>query len=509
MKVQKPIANLEPALLVRSALVAGSITFFLWFTSINAVSPPDLGLAFLMLLIPLHSYALWKKRQKSDLPMFAMLAFMYWIYYALQLFWGDLVIQIANSTVGFEADPAMVTKATLMALIGVMCLWLGMKVGGGRLARLVKAPQLAIEPSRQAYVGIILIMSSTLSFLEPSLLVLGSGGRQAVATFVSIVPIFAFTLLFRRYLRGEATWLDKVLVAGFLVTRSFAGLSSGWLGSFASIIMICGAVFLVERRRIPRVAIVLVVISILFFQVGKEDFRKTYWSEGAQASKIERVSFWINSSLEHWSDAIEDPSRDTLQHLFGKSLSRVSLLTQTANVLDQTPRIVPYQYGHLYSYLYITWIPRAVWPDKPSVSEANQFYQVAYGVTREEDLSNVAIGVGVLTEAFISFGWFGVVMIMFLLGIFFDFYSRFFSESDRGMVLSTLGIVLLPQMLGIESQMAAYVGGLVQQVVFSLLVFVPALKITRSTDRRFSKATTQVLPRLASAPRFSFKPSNE
>jgi hypothetical protein len=509
MIFRNPVSNLELPLLVRSIALAGAVILLLWSTSINTVSPIDMGLAFLLLLIPWQSYLLWKRDKSTELPMFAMLAFMYWIYYALQLFWGDLIIQVANYPLGYEADPKMVTKATSMALIGVICLWLGMKIGVGPLERLVKLPQLSIHPSRQTYVGLVLVVSSTLSFLEPSLMVLGSGGRQLVATLVSIVPMFAFTLLFRRYLRGEATTMDKILVVGFLLTRSIAGLSSGWLGSFASIILICGAVFLVERRRIPRLALVLVVVSILFFQVGKEDFRKTYWSEGAQASKIERVSFWINSSLEHWGEALADPSSGTLQQLFGKSLSRVSLLTQTANVLDQTPGVVPYQYGHLYSYLYITWIPRALWPDKPSVSEANQFYQIAYGVTREEDLNNVAIGVGVLTEAFISFGWFGVVGIMFLMGIFFDFYAKFFCESAKGMVLSTLGIVLLPQMLAIESQMAAYIGGIVQQVVLTLIVFLPALKIGKPVDRKSSQMPARVLPKLAAATPMSLTSSND
>jgi len=35
----------------------------------------------------------------------------------------------------------------------------------------------------------------------------------------------------------------------------------------------------------------------------------------------------------------------------------------------------------------------------------------------------------------------------------------------------------LPLMLGIESQMAVYLGGITQQVLFILMVFLPALRI--------------------------------
>jgi hypothetical protein len=55
--------------------------------------------------------------------------------------------------------------------------------------------------------------------------------------------------------------------------------------------------------------------------------------------------------------------------------------------------------------MFITLIPRFIWPDKPSVNDANQYYQVAYGLTTEENLDGVSIAVGVMTEGFINFGW--------------------------------------------------------------------------------------------------------
>jgi hypothetical protein len=220
----------------------------------------------------------------------------------------------------------------------------------------------------------------------------------------------------------------------------------------------------------------------LFFQVGKEEFRKVYWTEQTKASQLDRVSFWVNASSEKWGNALVDPSGIAMRDLLNKSVSRMSLLTQSANVLEQTPEVVPYQKGELYKYLFVTVIPRFMWPDKPSANEANRFYQVAYGVTDEADLDKVAIGVGVLTEAFINFGWFGVVGVMFLLGVFFDFYQKSFLGSDSGVLMSSLGIALLPQMLGIESQMATYVGGIVQQIFFSLVVLLPVIRWKRTSN---------------------------
>jgi hypothetical protein len=81
-----------------------------------------------------------------------------------------------------------------------------------------------------------------------------------------------------------------------------------------------------------------------------------------------------------------------------------------------------------------------------------------------------------MTEAYISFGWYGVVGIMFLIGIFYDVYLRALFSQTSGLLMVGVGLALLPQMIAIESQMAAYVGGIVQQVIFTLLVFSPVIR---------------------------------
>lgn len=476
------VNNTKPHLLtaLRAGILPISATTFFWLTSSNPVTPIQFLLAFALLLIPWTSYLNWRRKLNDELPVFAMISFMYWLYYAVSLFWGDLIIHVARTVLGHQASSEALTLALAMSLVGICCLWLGAKT---RLANLI-APRRNVEVSvdlkRRNYLRGVLIASVVLSLVEPSAYLLGEGGRQIVSISLSFIPLLAFTILLRLYLKGEASQIDKVLILGFLVTRLVGGLSSGWLGAAAAIMIISAATYLAERRRVPRAAVIAVMVFTLFFQVGKNEFRQVYWTQKTEASQWDRVTFWVDTSLEKWSTAISDPSGDDLKHLVNQSISRVSLLTQSAHVLEQTPSVVPHQYGRMYSYLLVTLIPRFVWPNKPSVNEANQFYQITYGVTAEQDINKVAIGVGVLTEAFISFGWLGVIGIMFLMGIFFDFYQRTLLQKNSGLFMSSLGIALLPQMLGIESQMAAYLGGIVQQVLFSLFVLLPIIRLKKS-----------------------------
>ena len=474
--------------IIWSLAVPAAITYFLWTTRSNEVTPVELLLSLGLIFVPWQTYLLWRRKGREELPLFSILASMYFLYYAIPLFWGDLTIADQRSPQNRVVSSEAITSALEMALLGVCALWLGMKAGFGRKFRPASIDLLQLRPSRLNYVRFVLVAGGLLSFSDNSTLALGQGGRQALIIIASMIPLLAFAILFRRYLRKEATTLDKALIAGFLAMRFLAGMSSGWLGVFTSILIICGSLYVADKKRVPRLALFVVVAFTLFFQVGKDDFRKAYWRGDEQpASRIERMTFWVDASLDKWNEVINHPGADTLRDALNPSVNRLSLLTQTANVIDQTPAVVPYQYGRLYSYMLVTFIPRFIWPDKPSVNDANQFYQIAYGLTREEDLNGVSIAVGVLTEGYISFGWVGAMGIMFLLGIFFDFYQHAFLSKQSGVILTALGIVLLPQFLTIEAQLAQYLGGIVQQVLLTLLVMLPAMSRRSSVPAKITQ----------------------
>lgn len=461
-----------------------AIMVFLWLTRSNEVSWLQWILALGLVFLPWQSYLSWRREERQELPLFGMIALMYFLYYAIPLFWGDLSITSDFAPRGQEMPAQAINQALALALFGVCCLRLGMKVELGRRFVPRNLDLLRLKPGRMSYVRLVLVVGTLMSFSDMSTYVFGDGGRQIVILLISLIPLLAFAILFRTYLKGEAKRVDKALILAFLGARFLSGMSSGWLTVFTSILIICAALYIAERKKIPRFALLVVVAFTLFFQVGKDDFRKEYWKDvQPPAGRIERMTFWVDSSQSKWNDAIDDPSGRTLKEALSPSVNRLSLLTQTANVIDKTPSIVPYQYGELYSYMFVSLVPRFLWPDKPSVNDANQFYQVAYGLTREEDLEGVSIAVGVLTEGYISFGWIGAMGIMFLLGIFFDFFQSTFLSKMSGQLLTSLGVVLLPQFLTIESQLAQYLGGIVQQVLLTLIVMLPAMSLRRRSIR--------------------------
>jgi hypothetical protein len=477
------------------------ISLFFYYLTLNPVSLLQLVLAIILLIIPWSYYLKWKQHREPGLPIFAIIAFVYWIYYALSLFWGARTVSGVETLSEANVPEEMITAALEMAVLGILAMWVGMKSGLARRLKPRRIPILKEGRMTIHYVRVLLVVTGLLGLSEQFAFVAGEGARQMLTVVVTLLPIVAFSLLFRAVLRKEGSRIDKGLIVGFLVLRFVIGIASGWLGSFASLVVICGAVYLLEKRKVPRVAVLLVVLFTLFFQVGKKDFRQTYWQGKTEARKVERVRFWADASLNKWGDA-SDPTGLGLSDALNASLSRLSLLTQTANVVDLTPRVVPFQYGRLYSYMAVAWIPRFIWPNKPSMSEANRFYQVAYGLSDEGGLESVAIGVGTMTESYISFGWLGVVAVMFLMGVFYDLYQRTFFGKWSGALMVCIGVALIPQLLGIETQMAGYLGGILQQVLLTLIVFLPVMRLSRpsqeptASESRHYQDYPKLLPKL-------------
>jgi hypothetical protein len=459
-------------------LPPGLATAFLWFTSPNDITIIQ-GLAgFVLLMMPWITYRKWRKLKETEVPLFSMIAGIYWLYYALPLFWGDRYA-ISTYKQGLPITEEAVTVAILMVLAGMISFWFGMKLGIGKrlIPRIV--PDIPTNPMRWDWLRVLLMAGTLGSLSETALYALGYGLSQTMLTLLTLVPMVAYSILFRSYLRGQATRGDKILIAFFLGLRFLIGMSSGWLGALGFMMLSTIVIYVYERKKFPIALLVVMVVYVLFFQVGKFAMRQKYWYQNEDASKIERIATWVESSVDQWGVAINDSTGDAMRNVIYTSLSRTALLTQTANIIELTPSTVPYQYGQTYSYLFVAFIPRIVWPDKPSANDSNRFYQVAYGLTAEEDLEFGSFGAGTLAEGYINFGWTGVVVLMFLLGIFFDWFQWTFMTESSGYLLRGIGVALLPYFLTVETQLSNYLGATLQRIGLILLLMIPIIRFRK------------------------------
>ena len=461
------------------------ITAALWATSINDVTPAQIIAAFILCWIPWAAYREWNRGMRETIPLFFLVGAMYWIAYAVPLFW--LRHEINLITGGHQLSEDAITRSLYLAVLGVAALGAGIRVT--RRWRFMESFRLDIHrsPARWNYLRFALLATMFLGIRVP-IDTLGGGGRQFLAIIEAIVPSVTFVVLLRYYLRGTAIPLDKVLLLGYAGIALVGGIASGWLASFVGLAIMATGVYVYERGKLPVVAIMIFIPIVLFLQPGKDKFRRQYWREGASDSYIERFNFWMDSSRSEWGKALSSSGQDESTNLAKQTFGRLSLLEQTANVMEATPERVPYQYGRLYSYMLITFVPRFFWADKPSVNDANQWYQVTYLLTVPGDLRKVSIATGYLTESYINFGWFGPPVVMFCIGIFLGLFDKIFLHPSSGLLLNSIGVVLLPQLLQVESQLAQYIAGFGQEVTVALIALAPMFDLHRDEAYRGARA---------------------
>ena len=456
------------------------VTFVLWSTSLHETTAAQIAAAFILCAIPWVAYQKWLRGAKDRIPLFVLVSAMYWIAFVIPIFWTEHEINLIGGRHQLSEDS--ITQTLYLVVIGLLALWIGMATAGRW--RFMESARIDIHanPSRWNYLRLLLLLSVLLRLAVP-MDTLGSGGRQFLAGIETVTPSLVFAILFRYYLRGAAAQLDKVLLAGYILIALVAGIASGWLSSFVGLVIVAIAVYVYERRRLPLIAIIIGIPIVLFLQPGKEKFRQQYWRAGASESYVERFNFWMDSSWSIWEQTILNPGEGQGKDLAGKTLGRLSLLQQTANVVESTPERIPYQNGRLYSYMSVTFIPRLFWPDKPSVNDANRWYQMAYRLTSRDNLNGVSIAVGYLPESYINFGWFGPPAVMFGLGILLGLFDKVLLRSSSGLLLNSVGVSLVPGLLPVDAQLAQYLAGVGQQIVVALILFAPMFDLHRRQQR--------------------------
>jgi TM2 domain-containing membrane protein YozV len=456
-------------------LASAAGTVLLLVKSRHGSTPFQAAMAFALVAIPCFAYADWRRTRRSQIPLFAVLAAAHTVFYCCSIFWTDLLDEPAGKTA---------TAVLGMALSGVCGLFIGMRLGASQLVvRRVNLPDVPSDTHNWWLIRAIAGCQAIVPFLP-----VGSGGdfRQLIAIALSFIPLVAFLILWDATLRGKATSIDKVLVVVFLAASVVGGLASGWLGSCVGTFVLASIAFVRVRRRIPVIPLAGIVLAMLFLQGGKSAFRERYWYGTDGAGPVEKARFWIEKSAERLMAFTVQPGGDAFRDSFEEPLlTRSSLVTEAATVYERTPSAVSYQYGATYEYLLITLIPRFLWPDKPSVNDSNRLYQLSYGVTQQEDLDHVAIGAGLIPEAYMNFGWIGIPLVMCLAGVILGVFERIFLGQHAGTFASAVGLAYVLQLLSLNGQAAAYFGGMIQIIGLTMVIFLPGLRFqVRSSPAR-------------------------
>lgn len=218
-----------------------------------------------------------------------------------------------------------------------------------------------------------------------------------------------------------------------------------------------------RRRYRDFIWIALFTVIISAIQSVKEDYRSYLFAKGGADADISTNTgvLWQLLYAKYVDDVPTDESEEGGdEHDSGQLLKGFDRIGDDSleRVLAMTPSRVPFWNGETYASIPYMFIPRFLWPGKPSRHFWNKFGR-AYGVLSEDDYST-SVGVCFFAEAYMNFGFGGMYALAVVLGGFLALCERLSYWYLGGYYYFTF-IVFLTPLLNFSSDLGSMVNSMV------------------------------------------------
>jgi hypothetical protein len=290
---------------------------------------------------------------------------------------------------------------------------------------------------------------------------------SSLAQFSQLL-MFAWALAWLLLFSGRASRSQKLLLVLMLVPGMIA-IAMATMTDKSLVMTVIGVPVIAlwyARRRVPwktLLALLLLLIFVVF------PFYNTFRALDPRMSWSDRVSL-TGKIIGGWSpEEYQERSVDTV-------MRRLALINSVAAVVRDVPRWVPYAYGGtLFLPALAFFIPRVIWPDKPSLTMGRDFAEI-FRVTHILD-SETRVAITVPGELYWNFDLPGVLVGMALWGVALRFFYRRYGEAvGLDPIRRAIHIVLLIHFVH-------FGGGLAAQCV-SVFRIVVMLEVLRWLGRR-------------------------
>ncbi len=148
---------------------------------------------------------------------------------------------------------------------------------------------------------------------------------------------------------------------------------------------------------------------------------------------------------------------------------RIAQIAVFAVVMDMTPSNVSFWQGETYKPLFTSFVPRALWPNKPEERAGNAFGK-RYGFLKPDD-DVTSINLPWLTEAYANFGFAGMLAGMSLFGFLLAALDRFFNAPSMTAYEIAVGWTVLFPLILPESNFTLLCGSLLPLALCFYLFF--------------------------------------
>lgn len=405
-------------------------------------------------------------------PLVALVAAVHGMYFGLPVLLADRV-----TGYWIEPDARAVSRALDLALLGLGSFWGAVQFArragvGGQGLKLKLAPGRAVP--------LALGLAAT-------------GGIAALAAEAGLVPpllaqparLIAFGLPFGvglGILLARTGQLPALPRLGLLfVAMPLLVLLEMSVGRVLPAVVLGGfflALLWGSGARIPLWAFGAVLVAGVVLRGGAMEYRviRNQAPHLLPEGKLEQVATFATLAVREVSDGGGDRVLDAVRE-------RISLITVLAHVAHLTPQAVPHWGGTSYATLPATFVPRALWPEKPE-NRLGQDFGHRYAILDADDRTT-SINFPFLVEFYANFGVAGLAFGMGALGLLFGAAERWLFGPAAGPVAILFGAVVVRSALNVESDLSQLIGSIFQQgLVLSMFVLPFTVRSARRAPLR-------------------------
>lgn len=424
---------------------------------------------WMLYLVPAAVYAGRRRATRPPLPTLAILGFAHATFYALPPLAG--IVNAAYLPAPWNTipwvDPAWDVPAALdLNLWGWLSLLAGYALSSMFLRERPLRPQ-ALDVRRM--VGALWIIAS----LGPLVEGLGAVMHLPVVLagtlgFGKVAGRYALTVLLALRTRGELPrGHGKYLAAAIVIEMVLLATTGSMANPMMFGLTLSFGFWIAGGRLRPRfVAAVLVSILIAVILKGvADDYRRRAWWVSEQLTQAQRTV--VMSELLQDQLATEGLGGSIITGAQA-SMRRSATLDLLADVMRRTPREIPYWRGQTYYTLLGAFVPRFLWPTKPTKTLGNQFGH-RYGYIGTNDRWT-EVNMPYLLEFYANFGFIGVIIGMFITGIIVRTLDVVLNRPGSSIFRATAALVIIQPIFLIESDFSLVFGGLILNGVAMLML---------------------------------------
>src|SRR3990172_5394353 len=409
------------------------------------------------------------RREAGLLPLMPLHGLFYALIFGLPVFCSKMDWSRVNS--------AVISDALVLTILGLICLYLGYYASRGLYSRSQRKIRFLndVPPQRRIWIAWILYGMSMLFHLVPALGSLPSVGQLSMPLSYLSTGILFLLALDKAVSKKHLILLTAAI--GFSLTIK---LLSGSLAQAVFLLVFLGILYWGKKRSIPLGFILISSVIAILLNPVKHIYREYMWvaADSSSQSYVYKARMFYKATYDYYAndDTVSSGGINTdVVNRIGHGISAF------ADVINMTPEQVPYWLGGSYQTLWMSFIPRFLWPGKPRATIGNEFGH-RYNFLGPTDKST-SHNLPWLPEFYANFGLFGVLGGMFAVGVLFRFLVQKLSVPIGSGIEYVLGATVTFSLFYAESNFALMVGGVLTTylallILLRLLTFCSTLAVT-------------------------------